>query len=212
MNFLTPRSIGLEIQFHGSERRVYIPRIQRGNAYFAAKVLGARGPLLSVLVHFFEQGRWGPLVETGLGGHSLTVEDQVFILTQAGLYLTDMQGYSSPEARTCYERVESLCSSLNRPLLLYTALIGKFRYSLVTQKVSATMQIAKELFSLAQGQNDSALMTEACAASAGSLYFLGDFESARQYTRGVCKYGVRKAYSLISMRVGTSVVYSSGPY
>ena len=38
---------------------VYIPRIQRGNAYFAANVLGARGPLLSVLVHFFEQGRWG---------------------------------------------------------------------------------------------------------------------------------------------------------
>jgi hypothetical protein len=29
---------------------VYIPRIQRGNASFAANVLGAREPLLSVLV------------------------------------------------------------------------------------------------------------------------------------------------------------------
>jgi hypothetical protein len=36
---------------------IYIPRIQRGNASFAAKVLGVRGALLSVLVHFFENGR-----------------------------------------------------------------------------------------------------------------------------------------------------------
>ena len=26
---------------------------------FAANTLGARGPLLSVLIHFFEEGRWG---------------------------------------------------------------------------------------------------------------------------------------------------------
>ena len=43
----------------------YIPRIQRGNASFAANVLGARGALLSVLVHFFEHGRWGSPVQRG---------------------------------------------------------------------------------------------------------------------------------------------------
>jgi hypothetical protein len=32
---------------------VYIPRIQRGKAYFAANVLEASGALLSVLYHFF---------------------------------------------------------------------------------------------------------------------------------------------------------------
>jgi hypothetical protein len=32
---------------------VYIPRIQRGDAFFAANVLGARSTLLSVLAHFF---------------------------------------------------------------------------------------------------------------------------------------------------------------
>jgi NACHT domain len=37
---------------------VYIRRIQRGAAYFAAKVLAARGVLLSVLGQFFENGRW----------------------------------------------------------------------------------------------------------------------------------------------------------
>jgi predicted ATPase len=76
-----------------------------------------------------------------------------------------------------------LCSSLNRPLLLHTALMGHWRYSLVTEKVTATLQIAKQIYALAQRQNDSALMIDACGALETPLYFLGDFEAARQYAR-----------------------------
>ena len=47
---------------------VYIPRIQRGNAFFASNILGARGVLLSVLINFFEHGRWGSLVGKGVEG------------------------------------------------------------------------------------------------------------------------------------------------
>ena len=74
---------------------VYIPRIQRGNASFAANVLGARGALLSVLVHFFENGRWGSPLETAVEEQSLTAEDQLFILMQAGLYLTATRGFGA---------------------------------------------------------------------------------------------------------------------
>jgi hypothetical protein len=38
--------------FREALHEAYIPRIQRGNACFAANVLGATGPLLSTLVHF----------------------------------------------------------------------------------------------------------------------------------------------------------------
>ena len=71
--------------FREALHEVYIPRIQQGNASFAAHVLGAAGALLSVLVHFFEHGRWDSPVKMGLEGQSLTAEDQLFILTQAGL-------------------------------------------------------------------------------------------------------------------------------
>ena len=54
--------------FHEALHEVYIPRIQRGNASFAANVLGARGALLSVLVHFFEHGRWGSPLERASRG------------------------------------------------------------------------------------------------------------------------------------------------
>jgi predicted ATPase len=139
-----------------------------------------------VLVHFFEHGRWGSPVETAVEGQSLTAEDQLFILIQAAAYLTATRGLGAPEARTCYERAEPLCHSLGRPLLLYVALIGQWRYTLLTDKLSAAMQVAERVYSLAQEQDDPALMIGAYRALAATLYFLGDFESALQYAmRGV---------------------------
>src|SRR4029077_2359605 len=82
---------------------VYIPRIQRGKAYFAANVLEARGALLSVLDHFFENGRWGSPLEMVAEGQSLTPEDQLVILMQASQYLTATRG-SAPEIQILYER------------------------------------------------------------------------------------------------------------
>jgi serine/threonine protein kinase/predicted ATPase len=165
---------------------IYIPRIQRGSASFAAKILGARAALLSVLSHFFEHGRWDYPAETVVEGQSLAAEDQLFILLQAGLYLITTRGFAAPEVLVCYERMESLCHSLDRPLVLFSALEGQWRYSLVTDKLTATMQIAKRAHALAEEQNNSALMIGAYRALAVTLYFLGDFETAKQYaTRGV---------------------------
>jgi serine/threonine protein kinase len=172
--------------FRKALHEVYIPRIQRGNAYFAANVLGARGALLTALVHFFEDGRWSLPVKMGVEEQRLTAEDQLFILMQAGLYLSSTRGFSSPELRNCYERAEPLCHSLNRPVLLYSALMGQWRYSLMNDKLTATLQIAKRVHSLAQEQNNSAVMIGACQALVSTLYYLGEFEVARQYAmRGV---------------------------
>ena len=166
--------------FREALHEVYIMRIQRGKACFAANVLGARGALLSVLVHFFEQGRWGSPVGIPIEGQSLTSEDQLFILMQAALYLTATRGLASMEAHICYDRAESLCNSLNRPELLYSTLISQWRYSFVTDRLTATMQIAKRVYSLAQKQNAPALLIGAYSALASTHYFLGDFEACGQ--------------------------------
>lgn len=78
--------------FRQALHEVYILRIQRGDIYFAANVLGARATLLSVLAHFFKQGYWGSLLEMGVEEQSLSSEDQLFIFMQAGLYLTPREG------------------------------------------------------------------------------------------------------------------------
>ena len=165
---------------------LYILRIQRGDASFAANVLGARGALLSVLVHFFENLRWDSPLETGQEEQSLTADDHVFILAEAAINLTVSQGMGAPEPRICYERVESLCRSVNRPMLLYSALIGKWRYCLTNDKLTTAIQAAKQVYSVAHEQNDVALLTGAYNALACTTYCLGDFEKARQYAiRGV---------------------------
>jgi len=172
--------------FERALHEVYIPRIQRGDASFASNVLGVRGALLLALAHFFEKERWGSLAEVSVAGQSLAEEDQLFVLTQAGRYLIHTRGFAAPEARVCYQRAEALCHSLNRPLVLVFALEGQWRYSLVTDRLTAAMQIARRTYSLAQEQNNSALMIRAYRTLAVTLFFLGDFETARRYAlRGV---------------------------
>ena len=179
--------------FREALHEVYIPRIQRGDASFAANALGARGALLSALAHFFERGQLSLPVAMGAEGQNLTAEDELFILMQAGQYLTATRGFAAPEAQICYGRVESLCHLLNRPLIPYAALLDQWRYSLVTDKLSETMQIANRIYSLAAEQKDSALMIGACRALAGTLHFLGDFDAARQYAaRGVQIWSSRR--------------------
>jgi predicted ATPase len=109
------------------------------------------------------------------------MEDQLFILMEAGSYVTATRGLGAPEVRICYERAESLCHSLDRPGLLYVTLIGQWRHTQVTDKLSAAMQVAERAHSLAQKQDDSTQLIWACNALAATLYFLGDFESARRF-------------------------------
>jgi hypothetical protein len=63
------------------------------------------------------------------------------------------------------------------------ALIGQWRYSVITDKLATTMQIANRLYSLTHKQNDPALMIGGCIPLAITLYFLGDFETGQKYTR-----------------------------
>jgi tetratricopeptide (TPR) repeat protein len=75
---------------------------------------------------------------------------------------------------------------LNRPLLLCVALTGQWHFSLHTDKLTATLQIAERIHLLAREQNDAALMIEAYRALAVTLYYSGDYETAQQYaTRAV---------------------------
>jgi predicted ATPase len=57
--------------------------------------------------------------------------------------------------------------------------MNQWVFSLATDKLTVTMQIAKRVFLLAQKQNDTALMVGAYRDLAATLYFLGDFEAAR---------------------------------
>jgi tRNA A-37 threonylcarbamoyl transferase component Bud32/tetratricopeptide (TPR) repeat protein len=172
--------------FREALHEVYIPRIQRGNACFAANVLGARGALLAVLGHFFDRGNWGCFIQHSVEEQYLAAEDQLFVLMQAGLYLTATRGHATREVRICYEDAEPLCHSLNRPLDLFASLIGQWRHSLLTDKLMTTMQLAKRAYSVAREEDEVSLLTNACRILAVTHYFSGNFKVAQRYAkRGV---------------------------
>jgi len=58
--------------------------------------------------------------------------------------------------------------------------MSQWVFSLVTDKLTMTLQIAKRVYSFAQEQNEPELMIGAYSVLAATFYFLGDFEAARQ--------------------------------
>jgi adenylate cyclase len=58
--------------------------------------------------------------------------------------------------------------------------MGQWHYSLVTDKLPATMQIVNRIYALAEKQKEPALFIGAYRALACTSYFLGDFENTRQ--------------------------------
>lgn len=163
---------------------VYLPRIMRGKQSYAARVLGARGALLSALTYFVERGDWSrPVAPDPPHRQGLEPRDQLTVLTQAGLLLTTTRGYASNEAMACYRRVQDLCTQLGETSLLYSVSINHWRYSLVTNDLMTTLQLAKEVYDLAQRQNDPALLVGAYRALATTVYFRGTFDLAKKYAQ-----------------------------
>jgi hypothetical protein len=102
---------------------------------------------------------------------------------QAAQYLAATRGLAAPEARICYEHAEFLGHSLDRSELLYVALVGLWRYSVSSDTLAAAMEAAERVYSLAEKQNNPALMIGGCLPLAITLYFSGNFEAGQEYTR-----------------------------
>src|SRR5438105_1733158 len=72
--------------------------------------------------------------------------------------------------------------SVGNDSLLYSVLLSQWRYSLVTNYLTVTIKLAKDLYALATKESDPALLLGAYRALATSLYFRGQFEHTRKYT------------------------------
>jgi hypothetical protein len=120
---------------------------------------------------------------------------------------------AASEAQICYDRAESLCHSLNRSLLLYAALMGQWRFSNTTDRVSVALQIANRIYALAQQQNEPAMMIGACTALTLMHYFLGDYETSGQYVkRGLDIWrsgGAQSAPEEVEVSAGACLCYDA---
>jgi tetratricopeptide (TPR) repeat protein len=184
---------------HDALTEVYVPRIMRGKESFTANKLNARGALLAVLSNFFEGGRWGRPVEPrppeqqGLGP-----DDQLTVLSHAGLYLTAVKGYASEEALACYQRLKDVANACGKLDHLYSVIVGQWRHALVTEELGTALKLAHQAHELAQSHNDPALIIGALRALTITDYWIGKFAPALESARaGVAIWESREVTSSV---------------
>ncbi|HEX5872382.1 MAG TPA: toll/interleukin-1 receptor domain-containing protein, partial [Longimicrobium sp.] len=151
---------------------VFLPRIMRPGDAFILRELGAYGALLTSLAGFCEPGDWSRPVE------GLPEADQLVVLPMIAQCLLVTRGFASQEMQACYTRVQELAQRLGQTDILFSVLAARWRASLVTRPLSATLLQAREMQAYAAAQSSPAFSSAAESLFATTCFFMGDLDAA----------------------------------
>ncbi len=114
--------------------------------------------------------------------------------------LRDTKGYAAPEVEQTCRRALELCRQLGETPQLFPVLFGLAAFHVVRGDFQTTYELGKQLLRLAQSVQDPALLVPAQDALGQTLYFLGDFVSAREHLeQGMTVYNFHKHHSLAAL-------------
>jgi len=156
---------------------IYISRLMRGEICYAENKLGAIGALLSVISYFFEEGNWeNPIPE-------LDEKDQLFILREAGRFLTETSGYASSEVGSCYNKERILSEITNNLRGLFEALLGLCRYHRLRGELKKSGDVANDLDLLYKRLNDVSYFPAVQRALSSNFFYTGDFVKTYKFAK-----------------------------
>jgi predicted ATPase len=98
-----------------------------------------------------------------------------------GLPLLATKGMAAPEVERTYARARALCQQVGEIPQLFSVLWGLWWFYEVRGEVQTARELAEELLSLAQRQQDPALLLQAHRAMGQTLYWLGELAPARAH-------------------------------
>ncbi len=114
-----------------------------------------------------------------------------------GAPLIATKGYGASEVGQVYNRTRKLCQQLGELPQLFPTLYGLTAFSVVRGELQTAHELSEQLLSLAQNTSDSALLVMAHRASGTTLFFLGEFASAREhFEQGIALYDPQQHRSL----------------
>ena len=90
-------------------------------------------------------------------------------------------GFASAEMEQVYTRARELCGQVGETPQLFPVLYGLWDFYLVRAEYRAAYAEAQQLLALVQGVGDPGLLLEAHRATGATLYYLGEFVSAREH-------------------------------
>ena len=106
-----------------------------------------------------------------------------------GVPLLATKGPGSPEVERAYSRARELCRQVENAPELFPAIWGLWRCHVARAKIRAARELGDEILSLAQRQQDPALLLQAHHAQWATHFDLGEFGSALEHIeQGIALY------------------------
>src|SRR5262249_15498892 len=120
---------------------------------------------------------------------------EITLQTTLALALMATQGQAAPEVERAYTRARELCQQLGQTPQLFPTLSGLCGFYLVRGELPTTRELGERLLSLAQCEQDPALLLRAHGVLGFTLYYLGEFASAREHSeQAIALYDSQQHY------------------
>jgi len=120
-----------------------------------------------------------------------------------GMPLQVTRGFSSPEVQATYTRARELCQQVGETRQLFSALFGLRTFHQVRGEFLPARQLGEQLLSLAQREQDPALLMEAYRALGSTLFPLGELGAAQAHLeQGLTLYDAQRHRSHVFLYGG----------
>jgi predicted ATPase/DNA-binding IscR family transcriptional regulator len=109
------------------------------------------------------------------------VEQELALRMTLAVPLLTTKGYSAPEVENTYARARELCLRAGETARLFPVLRGLWFFSMNRGDLRSAQELANQLLVLGEGSRDPALLVEAHFAHGNTLFWAGEFASARTH-------------------------------
>jgi predicted ATPase len=126
-------------------------------------------------------------------------QQELVLQTTVGVPLIAIKGMAAPEVERAYARARQLCLQVGDTPQLFPTLFGLWWFYEVKPDLGAAHELARQLLNLAGQADDSALLIQAHRAMGHTLFWLGEFSSARSHLeQAIARYDPQLHRSLAS--------------
>jgi class 3 adenylate cyclase/predicted ATPase len=108
-------------------------------------------------------------------------EQELRVQVALAVPLAATTGFASAGMEQVYTRARELCEQVGETSQLFPVLYGLWDFYLVRAEYKAAHKEAQQLLTSVQRAKDSGVILEAYRATGATLYYLGDFVSAREH-------------------------------
>jgi predicted ATPase/class 3 adenylate cyclase len=181
------------VAYHYSEAGAIKPAIRY------LRMAGKRAAERSANAEAVEQFSGALRLLEGLPDSPERTRSELDLLTAMGPALIAAKGYGASEIERSYARARELCQQLadEEGPLLFSVLQGLWGFYNIRTDFQTALELGRQCLNLGQSSQDPALQIEGYRLVGGTLFYKGDFASARDHAeRGITLYSHEQHRSL----------------